>query len=246
VKVLIGIGDSWTQGVGVLPDTQKRHLNYQNDTFQLKNKIEENSKSWVSKLADKLELTGINLGICGQGNRAAVKNLYINNIEWDKIESGYLIFLLSERSRFDVVSEKCIPRTFNTFNVPPCFGEDVMIKNMSIYSEIVACQETLLSILEAQTFAKAQNLKFYFGYSFDNLIDIKDRFELSKKINWNNCFTPTDNFFNILADYQNTPKEYQYYYNLDKSTEYISYCCHPTDKGYTFISEYIYNFLKIN
>jgi hypothetical protein len=264
MNVLIGIGDSWTSGIGGIPD-HERPANYPDDQDYFYwhgeelNKIpefvnKELTSSWVNKLASKLNVVPINLGVPGSGNRGAVKSLYLNDIEWDNIDGGYMIYMLSTRIRFDLFNcnsieelQKKHHRPYSTISVP----DENNLKSYkkyswwfeNIYSESMANNETMLSILEAQHIAKLKNLKFYFCFSFDDCSDLMDNSKLSSKIDWNHCITKNTSFLKVLADLQNTPDIIGYYFQLNNSTEYISKCGHPTADGYSYIADYIFNWI---
>lgn len=263
MNVLIGIGDSWTSGVGGIPD-HERAVNYPDnkDYFywygEELNKIPESinkelTSSWVNKLASKLNVVPINLGVSGSGNRGAVKSLYLNDIEWDNIEGGYMIYMLSTRIRFDLFDRKNIEelqktheRPYYTINLPDELYDPTLYKKHSwwfenIHSETMANTETMLNILEAQHLAKLKNLEFYFCFSFDDCSDLMNNSKLSSKIEWNQCITKNTSLLKVLADLQNTPDIIGYYFQLNNSTEYISKCGHPTVNGYSYIADYMFD-----
>lgn len=264
MNVIIGIGDSWTAGVGGIPD-RHRPANYPNekeyfyyyghDDENIPNIVkQELESSWVNQLALKLDFTAINLGISGGGNRAAVKSLYVNDIPWNKIQKGILIFLLSSRSRFDVFNNdieyaKNYKRRFcNTIDYSDEDSKNFKSRNWwleNFHSDILDNTETILNILEAQTIADSHNLDFYFGFSFDDCSDLIN-IPLAQKINWNRCFTKNTSLLKILASKQNTTFNLEWYFQQEKSTQLISKCCHPTDEGYKLISNLINDFIKSN
>jgi hypothetical protein len=262
MKVLIGIGDSWTTGVGGIPD-HERDVDYPNNNDYFYRYGEELTKipefinkeltsSWVNKLASKLNVIPINLGVSGSGNRGSVKSLYLNDIEWDNIDGGYMIFMLSTRIRFDLFDhnieqlQKNHFRPYHTIGIPDEMDGPKLYKKHAwwienIHSESISNNETMLSILEAQHVAKLKNLKFYFCFSFEDCSDLMCNDNLSSKIDWDQCITKNTSFLRILADLQNTSHDIGHYFQLTDSTEYISKCGHPTDKGYSYIADYIFN-----
>ncbi len=260
MKVLLGIGDSWTAGVGAVPDSlrPKDYPNNRNYFYRYGSDIaeipdiiqQELNGSWVKQLTDDLSLTPINLGVSGSGNRAAVKSLYYNNIPWNEITGGYMIFMLSSISRLDLFSydfSVSNNRPFYTVQ-PPDETDDNQIKTnyewwvKNIQTDNLLINETVLSILEAQAFCKQTNLNFYFGFSFDKCEEIY-RHCLSDNIDWTHCLTKDTCFLDILASKQQTPRDLEWYFNQKQSTELISKCCHPTAKGYKFIADYIQNYI---
>jgi len=259
MKALIALGDSWTAGVGGLDDHEKNpnidkgyFYWYSQSSLECMTTSKELSASWANKLSNNLGVLPINLGISGGGNRGAVKSLYLNDIPWDDISGGYLIFMLSSIYRFDLFTNNTNYhrsknlRPFMTIGIPYKDNENEISKWWfnNIHSDELAVNETLLSILEAQNFAELKNLDFYFCFSFDNCYNMLLSNDLSKKIPWEKCITQNTSFFEELAKIQKTPNDFNYYLNLKKSTEYISKCGHPTNKGYDVIANRILNFIK--
>lgn len=249
MKILLAIGDSWTQGVGGVPKYIFTELGGRVDISDADDRYTrilkyEHMNSWVAKLGKKLpEYVTYNLGVRGYGNRAAVKSLYMSDIDWGKVGGGVLFFLLSGRDRYDVISKEYTTsrRKFYTL-YPQTTNSNYSWWLNNIHSDHFAVQETLLNIIEAQTFASAHGLHFFFGYGFDNCDDMQfyDNYNLVEKINWNANITKDTTFFDILADLQETPKDYQYYMTMPHPSEYITNCVHPTIKGYEIISDYIF------
>ena len=264
MNVVIGIGDSWTSGVGGIldshrpanyPNEKKYFYYYGGDNENIPNIVkQELASSWVNQLAIRLDYTAINLGLSGGGNRAAVKSLYVDDIPWNKIQKGILIYLLSSRHRFDIFktnieyAKDYNERFCNTIRYPDPDdrAENLKLNNWwfeNLHSSTLDNNETILNILEAQTIAKLYNLDFYFGFSFDDCSDLIN-IPLAQKINWNRCFTKNTSFLKILANEQNTPLDLEWYLQQGKSTRLISKCCHPTDDGYKLLADLIYNFIK--
>jgi hypothetical protein len=263
MNVLIGIGDSWTSGIGGIPDYEKP-ANYPDDRNyfywhgedldKIPNYInKELTSSWVNKLASKLNVVPINLGVPGSGNKGSIKSLHLNDIAWNNINGGYLIYMLSTRIRFDLFDRSDIEelqnshqRPFYTITLPDEEADPVSYEKhtwwyKNIYSESIANNTTIMSILEAQHVSKLKNLKFYFCFAFEDCSELMNTNKLSSKIDWDRCLTKNTSFLKILADLQNTPDIIEYYNQLNNSTEYISKCGHPTSNGYSYIADYMFD-----
>jgi hypothetical protein len=252
MKVLIGIGDSWTQGVGGVPEKFFNEWGGRVDRadndggddlypYELEN-------SWVNVLSKKYlpDHKPFNLGMRGYGNRGAVKNLNYYDLPLEYITGGYLIFLLSGRERFDYLGPSHSGRRRFITLYPHANNRAYKWYAENLYSDFSANQEIMLSIIEAQTFAKAYNLKFYFGYAFDNCSDVTndDVYNLSKNINWGNNITPSTTYFDILAELEGIEKDYGYLMNQPKPLKYLTNCVHPTILGYEIIAEHMYNVIN--
>jgi len=255
MQVVLGIGDSWTQGEGGVPlhifEERGGRIDGTTDEECIPFLKHEHENSWVNVLCRDYFTTHIpiNLGMRGYGNRGAVKNLYIENYELDKITGGYLIFLLSSRVRFDVLySDDYITgrRKFHTIYPFPDINEinDCYFK---YYTDYFGKQETIFNILEAQTFAQAYNLTFYFASAFEDIDDLKeDLYGSTKLINWNSYLTPNTNYFTKLTELDGNPNaSWEYYKKMKMPSKYITNCIHPTIAGYSKIADDMYKKIKI-
>jgi len=249
MKVVIGIGDSWTQGEGGVPmsffERGGGRVNEIRDDDDLEFLEEEHKNSWVNVLCKKYfkDHKPFNLGMRGYGNRGAVKNLYYHDVPYEEITEGYLIFLLSSRERFDYIGDRALPngrRRFMTL-YPQTHNKIYRYYAENIYSEFASNQDLMFNIIEAQTFAKTHNLKFYFGYAFDNASDVKgDPYKLSNFIEWDNCLTPNFTYLDILCAKEGITFDAQYLIDQPWPLTYLTNCCHPTIKGYEVIADYMY------
>ena len=227
-KVLVGLGDSFTQGVGAYTDETYQQNNYKIDVFTEKPALiaEQYEGSWVNQLCQK-HLKGwipINMGHAGVGNRAAVKQLYVNTqVELEKAEEVIVVLMLSGLERFDFVKKDYGNHDHYSFDCMWPNPQDPTAKNRPlwqayadhVYSETFVAVELILNILEAQTYCKANGYKFVFGSAFDlranstwltktlcgALSFLKpEHKKLIKKIDWNNFVYPKgyDSFLQYL------------------------------------------------
>ena len=81
-KLIVGLGDSFTQGVGAYSDETyaKHHGKIDVHTSDRKLIKEQYQGSWVKQLCDNHmpDWLPVNLGHAGTGNRSAIKELYLN------------------------------------------------------------------------------------------------------------------------------------------------------------------------
>lgn len=257
MKALIGIGDSWTQGQGGIPLKFWDQLGGRVDVCDQEAEPlflhHELENSWVNLLCKEYytELTPINLGMRGYGNRGAVKNLYIYNDRVKDVDGGIMIFLLSSRIRFDIYSPSGYNtgrRRFRTFyphggdnkHKP---GEESFYRRE--YTEYLADGEVLLNILEAQMWAESHNLKFYFASAFENYDDLRHKpslhYNMSDQINWGNYLTKGTNYYRYLNKLNNTPdRTWGDYMKLKGPDKFITNDVHPTILGYEKIAEHMF------
>lgn len=259
MKALIGIGDSWTQGQGGIPlkfwDELGGRVDKKDEIAEPLFLHHELENSWVNVLCKEYykDYTPINLGMRGYGNIGAVKNLYIYNDKVEDVTSGMLIFMLSSRVRMDIYNPSgFVPgrRRFRTFyphrdNTKP--GEKTWYQET--YSEYMAKGQTIMNILEAQTWAKAHNLEFYFTSAFDYIDDLKEEkdlhYNMSDQINWDNHINPNNHYYKFLNELNGTPnKGHHDYFNMPGPDKYITNDVHPTILGYKEIAKDIYNSIE--
>jgi len=268
-KVVIGLGDSFTQGVGSWSaETWKRYGKI--DTLKIPRSIydEMYQHSWVKQLCvnHMPEFIPVNFGVLGTGNRAAVKELYLNpKVKFQNANEVIVIFMLSGMERFDFVNGT-FPEHNHFFTMWPnpwdenttnkklweCYAED-------IWSEKFSCIETLLNIRDAEIFCKAHGYKFIVANAFDLRVTkdyylkiLGDKHQgLIETIPWDNFLYPRGyrSFMELLTRLEGLGENaaaggfYEYCQNLDGPTEYLTPCAHPSQNGYRIMAEEIYKFI---
>lgn len=272
-KLFIGIGDSFTQGQGSVSDQiyQEYGREVYNSIHRLPIDKFERENSWVNVICrDYLDdFTPVNLGQKGRGNRASVKELYLNDID-PNIEK-IVVFALSGMERFDFPNRD---ETFKQFHFYAMFPNpwDKNTTNATlwkayadhVYSEQFCVIETMLNILEAQTWCKANNAKLVIVSAFDmritkeyfisNLPGLKK--ELVNEIHWDKFFYPQGyrTLMHMLIDKQENDfkyatelahgKYFDRYTKLKKSDGYITPCAHPSEIGHKLIADVLYQHLE--
>ena len=269
-KVIVGLGDSFTQGVGSWKkETYAKYngwINPHGIPDELKPEMYE--YSWVNQLCTNhmQDYISVNFGIMGTGNRAAAKELYLNpRVKLENASEVIVVYMLSGLERFDFVNREFSHRHhFYTMWPNPwdksasnaklweCYAKD-------IWSEKFVCLEALLNIREAETYCKAHGYKFIVASAFDQRVT-RDRFiqeigkgdtELIDTIPWDRVLYPNGckSFMELLLTYDGRPEMadgdfYEFYSKLKEPTEYITNCMHPTYEGYRIMAEEIYKFIK--
>jgi hypothetical protein len=271
-RVVIGIGDSFTQGVGAWSDeTYKAHSGWIDPLTVWKDKklvTEMYENSWVSQMCKTYlpEYIPVNLGIMGKGNRAAVKELYLHpELNLDRAKEVIVIYLLSGIERFDFVHKDFNRHTHFYTMWPNHWDKNAPDKKLwqayaeTIWSKRFSVVEAILNIREAETICKANNWKFVVGSAFDQRYT-REYFighldsgwvPVVDTINWNNFLYPKEmnSFMELLLDYDGNRhladgEFYDYYSKLDYPTKHITNCMHPSREGYRIIAEEIYKSLK--
>ena len=177
-KVIIGIGDSFTQGQGACGEDIWEKYNW-----DMKNVPESDERivdtifyenSWVNQLCRNhlTEYTPINLGMVGRGNRASVKQLSMHPaFKFENIKEKIVIFMLTGMERFDFVHKNLNQHVhFKTMWPSDSYdGDERGLWNeylTQIYSDRSATIELILNIHEAQTWCKANNAKLILTSAF--------------------------------------------------------------------------------
>jgi lysophospholipase L1-like esterase len=265
-KAIICLGDSFTQGQGAWSSQTWKKYNNRIDHKIIKDdlEIEIYNNSWPSQLVRNYlpEYVAVNLGVIGTGNKAAVKELYLNpNINLQNISGGVLIYMLSGIERLDFIN-KTFPkhRHFDTVWPTPDHESEVWRAYANhIWSDKFSTIETILSIKEAETYCKANNLSLvlisafeqrYTKTWFEKMVGVDNK-NLVDSVPWDSFFNPQgcNSFIELLLKLEGKPELaggswYSQYSALKEPSKYITNCCHPTIDGYTVMANEIYNYLK--
>lgn len=270
-KVIIGLGDSFTQGVGSWSkETYAQHNGWINPhCIEQSIKDEMYFNSWVSQLCRNhlTDYIPVNLGIMGTGNRAAVKELYLEPaLELHNASEVIVVLMLSGIERFDFINREfqytnhfytMWPNPWDKDSSNPklweCYAKD-------LWGENFVSLEAMLNIREAEMFCKANGWKFIVSSAFDQRVTresflnaIGSEFgHLADTIPWDKFLYPNGckSFMELLVTYDGHPELaaggfYEYYSKLKYPTEHITNCIHPTTEGYRIIAEEIYKFAKL-
>lgn len=229
-KVVIGLGDSFTQGQGACSVElwEKHNWDLGNvpeiENYDVIKSSYENS--WVNKICQNYltDYTSINLGMTGRGNRGAVKELYLHpDLQMEKSNDIIVIFMLTGMERFDFIDKE--------------FFEHVHYKTMwpnnnsklssgyleEVWSEKFGIIETLLSIAEVKTWCKAHNAKLFLTSAF------------TPNYNW-------EYFNKVLSGDGNEQKNYLYnnqdYLNLLLNTN-IDWDSFIRPDGFNCVTDYL-------
>jgi len=177
-KLLIGIGDSFTQGQGACSEEIWEKYNWnvtkvpEKDEMEVMDIFYENS--WVNQLCKNhlTDYTPINLGMVGRGNRAAVKELYLHpELKLETTKEKIVIFMLTGMERFDFVHKE-LNQHIHFKTMWPSDSNDGEEKGLwkeylnHVYSERSATIELLLNITDAQTWCKANGAKLIVTSAF--------------------------------------------------------------------------------
>jgi hypothetical protein len=274
-NIVIGLGDSFTQGVGAYSNdiwaSFSKPRNLHNISGQLH--IDEQGKNnWVRQLKNSFlpDYKCMSLGVNGGGNRAAVKELYLNPLP-DDVNTVIVILMATGLERFDFLKNekrtagpenhqkwKTIWPTIDSNRDSVAKLESEYAKN--IWSEKVDVMEFLMNVAEAQEFCRSKNYKFLFGSAFDQRIDYEyfkqilgdDVTPWLSLVDWSNFIAPSNcsDFMDYIRKLENHPSvngfwEGSSYCNkLEMPLKYITPCYHWTIEGNYEIAKALHNILR--
>lgn len=179
-KVVIGLGDSYTQGVGAYSiDTWAKYKG-RIDVFTNDPKLisEQYENSWVNVLAKKLGYKALNLGHSGTGNRAAVKELYLHPDIMENVTDAVVIYFMSGIERFDFINKELRSEHHHFITMWPNFWDTGATHPElwkayaeSIHSERFIAAEAILNMLEVQEYCRSKGFKLIVSPAFDTRIN---------------------------------------------------------------------------
>lgn len=181
-KILIGLGDSFTQGEGAYSidiwekygwDPQK--IKKDENVDALKSGYEN---SWVNKLCVNYltDYVPINLGMGGRGNRAAAKELYLHpELNLESAKEKIVVYMLTGLERFDFIHNKYNEhhhfKTVWPFStVSGDLGDLWKPFSEHIYGDRFSVIELLLNVADVKTWCKANNAKLILTSAFTPII----------------------------------------------------------------------------
>lgn len=269
-RVIIGIGDSYTQGVGAYSkETWDRH-NGKIDVFDYSDEllVEQYQNSWVNQLAIRLGYKSVNLGHAGTGNRAAVKELYFYPDVLDNVKDAIVVYFLSGLERFDFINKDQMQEHHHFFAMwPNPWDKNASNKKLweayaeSIHSEKFVALELMLNLLDAQTYCRSRGFRLIVAPAFDVRInrkwivdmilnnpmqsDLKEDFV--NQFDWSQFYVPEGytTFMELLCDLEGdrllAPGGfYNRFCSLLYPSKYITNCAHPSLEGHTVIANEFY------
>jgi hypothetical protein len=226
-KLLITLGDSWTQGVG---DYDPAGLRDFEDGIITQDKLYSMSvdrfyqNSWTVKLTEKLGYDLINLAKGGDSTSASVKRLMCdfdekNTIDLDRYESVSVLWLLSDPFRFSFYSN----HELHSWNASS--GSEI-VKWYSIdvhKSDLDGWLETKFALKIVDNYCRLKNFNFLFGSAFTDI-------------------TPLDTIYNNVKNIHHRIPERKISEFLN-AKRYWAHCGHPNGEGYIKIADSLYETL---
>ena len=274
-NVIIGLGDSFTQGVGAYSLKTWASVNAPANLYNISGQHfidEQGENNWVRQLVRNFlpNYKTMSLGVNGAGNRAAVKELYLNPLPKD-IGNVIVVLMATGLERFDFLkNEKKTSgpenhqkwRTIWPSLSSPREGigrlEEEYAKN--VWSENTDIMEFILNVAEAQEFCRSRNYKFVVGSAFDfrntkQWLEQKlgnDTHPWMQLVDWDNFISPPNSkdFMEYIIKLENHPKISNFYdgreycSQLAMPLQYITPCYHWTIEGNYEVAKLLHSILK--
>jgi hypothetical protein len=269
-NVIVALGDSFTQGVGA----------YSSESWASASKIgplhsfnlsgnhfipEQAKNNWASQLRDNHfpDYKIWNLGVSGAGNRAAVKELYLNPIP-KNLGNVVVILLATGIDRFDfyknsysTAGENNHQRWQTIWPITSDRGTISVIETAYaelLYSPKVTALEFLFNIADVQNYCKARGYKFLFAPVFDKhscrdaiVKDLTNESHYANMVDWDDFMEPPEDktFTDMICRLEKHPDIKQYIdlhrvgSKLPGPLKYITPCMHWTIEGQRVVSDCI-------
>jgi len=247
-------------------------------------RVHELENSWVNQLTKYHfpEYKSLNLGVKGIGNRAAVDQLnFVDQHDLQNAE-GIIVLMLSGFERFDVFQQR--PMDNSGFESPDFYnnGEYKHEKwrtawpieqkegdsgfwtcyARELWSEQFVASHAMVSLLNLQTFAKANNFKIVLANAFNQRQEgvyewLKEYTgKLCDQFDWS-CYIHNDTDYEafmqrlVELDGKLSKEDWNQFHsvynprNLDTHSEYLTNDegSHPTIKGYRVIADELAKFI---
>lgn len=184
-KLLIGLGDSFTEGQGALSDTTWGKYNHDTEVrtqeLHMDELEEELSNSWVHQICKNHmpEYTPVNFGFRGKGNKNSFKNLTTFNKDL-KIESAQEIIVvahLTDMMRYDYLNHHHLNKYEHNYYTTmwphePAEKDEEWKKKLwggyrdGLWSDSFGCVEFLINMQDLKNWCKLNNAKLLLTSAF--------------------------------------------------------------------------------
>lgn len=232
-RLLITIGDSWTQGVGCYePDLREKFQQGQatmQDLF-LGSFHRFSLFSWPRYTAQHLNAELKNLAMGGDANSAAAKRLLLNPETYTKYDDVIVVFLLTDPARFSFFNSVDAPELLQSFSPAQPNPDQQKFCEMFLQHCLGGAEDELLEMAfylrSVEHFCKSQGYKFYYGSAFYK--------EMEQFHKWypktTSCVHPNHSCIADLVE--------------PDTTMMSDICHHPNELGYQYIGNFIGEYIK--
>jgi hypothetical protein len=274
-NVIVGLGDSFTQGVGAYSTETWSSISDNASMYNISGQffIEEQARNnWVTQIRDKFlpDYKVYNLGMNGGGNRATIKELYLYPLP-PNLGNVIVILMATGIERFDLFKQKDNTAGKNWHQkwqtIWPCVSDSrgPLAKLEKEYLEQIwtlrgDALEFLLNVKDIQNVCKANGYKFMFASAFDHVIDpveikrhLDDKVEFFNIVDWSTFISIPNRktFMDYISQlekpgYLSMSERFAKNSTMKMPTKYITPCSHWTIEGQFKAAEYLFNTMKEN
>ena len=272
-NVIIGLGDSFTQGVGAYSKETWASIPGNPAMYNIAGQYfldEQAENNWVRQLC-KYNLPDYkvwNLGMNGGGNRSTVRELYLNPLP-PNLGNVIVVLMATGIERFDFLKQSDETAGVNWHQkwqtVFPAYNEGRgPIASLDkayldfIWSPRNDALEFLFTVREAQNFCKANGYKFLFSGAFDEhvnrnflLKDLGDKKEHIDIVDWNDFIAIPNRktFMDMINQLEGNKQESMYEIHIRQSkltmpSKYITPCSHWSVEGNRVVADYLFEEFK--
>jgi hypothetical protein len=269
-NVIIGLGDSFTQGVGAYSLETWASMTSNPSTYNIGGQMfldEQGKNNWVRQLRDNFlpDYKIYNCGMNGGGNRSSMREMYLYPLP-ENLGNVIVILMATGIERFDMLKQKdetagpnwhqkwqTIWPIVNDSRGPLARLEKEYLEQ--IWNPRSDALEFLFTVKDIQNTCKANGYKFMFGTAFDFIINPKgikdqlgDKPEFLNIIDWS-TFIDIPNrksFTDYLAQlerpgFRSMAYLFEQNQNAKMPSKYITPCSHWTIEGQYLVAKYLFD-----
>ena len=266
-NVIIGLGDSFTQGLGAYSIETWESIPSKPATYNIDGQKflkEQGENNWVRQLAKSLNYKTYNLGINGGGNRAAVREMFLNRLP-NNMGNVIVILMATGIERYDFIKQSDATAGINWHQkwqtIWPVISDRGPISRLEkeymdqIWSARNDTLEFLFNVNDAKNYCIAKGYTFLFCSAFDTVINKADLLKhLDNKkehidlIDWNDFIAPEPhktlmNMVSVLEGIEPFKSMHELFYKCGKMTvpsKYLTPCTHWNKAGHAVVAEYLF------
>jgi len=268
-NVIVGLGDSFTQGVGAYSLDTWKSIPSNPPMYNVSGQYfieEQGNNNWVRQICKSFlpNYKTYSLGVNGAGNRAAVKELYLNPLP-KNLGNVVVVLMATGMERFDLFKQSDATAGMNWHQkwqtIWPTVTDRGPISALEkqykeqIWSPRNDALEFLLNVRDAQNFCRANGYKFLFASAFDSQIsrknllrDLGDKSKYIDVADWTEFINvpERDSFMDMINQldgnkYRSMHSIFQANASATLPSKYITPCSHWTIEGQLKVAEYLFN-----
>lgn len=186
-NVIVGLGDSFTQGVGAYSLETWKSIPEKPSTYNISGQLfleEQGKNNWIQQLRNNYlpDYKVYNLGINGGGNRATIRELYLNPLP-SNLGNVIVILMATGIERYDLLKQSDDTAGINWHQkwqtIWPTVSDRGPISKLEkeyfeqIWSQRNDAFEFLFNVRDVQNYCRANGFKFMFASAFDTMISKK-------------------------------------------------------------------------